>query len=144
VTVCTSQEVELPVPAAQDKLAELSYGLLLTEHQQAWQTAWQHSDIEIGGNIPAQLAVRYNLFQLFIAGSSTNDRVSVPAKTLSGFGYRGHIFWDTEIFILPFFTFTQPQFIDLSLSHFGWSETQSNSWGLSRSDVCLGKCCVWR
>ncbi|MCY7337937.1 MAG: HAD-IA family hydrolase [Chamaesiphon sp.] len=37
-----------------------------------------------------------------------NDRVSVPAKTLSGFGYRGHIFWDTEIFILPFFTFTQP------------------------------------
>ena len=36
------------------------------------------------------------------------DRVSVSAKTLSGFGYRGHIFWDTEVFILPFFTFTQP------------------------------------
>jgi beta-phosphoglucomutase len=52
--------------------------------------------------------VRYNLFQLLISASSHNDRVSVPAKTLSGFGYRGHIFWDTEIFILPFFTFTQP------------------------------------
>jgi kojibiose phosphorylase len=54
------------------------------------------------------LAVRYNLFQLLISASSHNDRVSVPAKTLSGFGYRGHIFWDTEIFILPFFTLTQP------------------------------------
>ena len=37
-----------------------------------------------------------------------NNRVSVPAKTLSGLGYRGHVFWDTEIFILPFFTLTQP------------------------------------
>lgn len=108
VTVYTSQETEIPVQAAQDKLAESSYTLLLSKHQQAWETTWYHSDIEIGGNISAQLAVRYNLFQLFIAASPINDRVSVPAKTLSGFGYRGHIFWDTEIFILPFFTFTQP------------------------------------
>ncbi len=108
VTVYTSQETELPVQAAQDKLAESSYVQLIADHQRAWQGAWHHSDIEIGGNIPAQLAVRYNLFQLLIAASPTNDRVSIPAKTLSGFGYRGHIFWDTEIFILPFFIFTQP------------------------------------
>jgi beta-phosphoglucomutase len=108
VTVFTSQETELPVVTAQAKLINSSYAILLAAHQQAWQAAWQHSDIEIGGNIPAQLAVRYNIFQLFIAASPHNDRVSVPAKTLSGFGYRGHIFWDTEIFMLPFFTFTQP------------------------------------
>lgn len=35
--------------------------------------------------------------------------MSIPAKTLSGFGYRGHVFWDTDIFILPFFTFTRPE-----------------------------------
>ncbi len=109
VTVFTSQEVKMPVQAAQDKLASLpSYPILFTAHQQAWQEVWQHSDIEIGGNSQAQLAVRYNLFQLFIGASPDNKRVSIPAKTLSGFGYRGHIFWDTEIFILPFFTFTQP------------------------------------
>ncbi|WP_373540992.1 beta-phosphoglucomutase [Chamaesiphon sp.] len=109
VTVFTSQEAELPVQAAQAKLAELpSYAVLLAAHQQAWNTVWQHSDIEIEGDLTAQLAVRYNLFQLFIAASPHNDRVSVPAKTLSGFGYRGHAFWDTEIFILPFFTLTQP------------------------------------
>jgi beta-phosphoglucomutase len=109
VTIFTSQETPEPVTAAKTKLAELpAYGTLLDAHQQAWNTVWQHSDIEIEGNSKAQLAVRYNLFQLLIAASPQNDHVSIPAKTLSGFGYRGHIFWDTEIFILPFFTLTQP------------------------------------
>ncbi len=109
VTVFTSQEVALPVQAAQTKLAALpSYAMLLDAHQQAWKAVWQQSDIEIEGDHTAQLAVRYNLFQLFIGAAADNDRVSIPAKTLSGFGYRGHAFWDTEIFTLPFFTLTQP------------------------------------
>jgi len=109
VTVFTSQETELPVQAAQTKLSALpSYTILLDAHRQSWKAVWQHSDIEIEGDRTAQLAVRYNLFQLFIGASADNDRVSIPAKTLSGFGYRGHAFWDTEIFTLPFFTFTQP------------------------------------
>ncbi len=115
VTVFTSRETKSPVQAAQTKLAQLpAYGILLAAHQQAWEAVWQQSDIEIEGDLTAQLAVRYNLFQLFIGGCTTQgsldtDPDSVPAKTLSGFGYRGHIFWDTEIFILPFFTFTQPE-----------------------------------
>jgi beta-phosphoglucomutase len=114
VTVFTSRESKSPVQAAQTKLATLpAYAILLVAHQQAWEVVWQQSDIEIEGDLDAQLAVRYNLFQLFIGGctnqgSLDTDPDSVPAKTLSGFGYRGHIFWDTEIFILPFFTFTQP------------------------------------
>jgi beta-phosphoglucomutase len=114
VTVFTSREAKSPVQAAQTKLAQLpAYPILLTAHQQAWDRVWEYSDIEIEGDLTAQLAVRYNLFQLFIGGctaqgSLNTDPDSVPAKTLSGFGYRGHIFWDTEIFILPFFTFTQP------------------------------------
>lgn len=116
VTLSTSQDVEFPVQVAQAKLSNLSsYAVLLIAHQQAWKEVWQQSDIEIEGDIKAQLAVRYNLFQLFIGACSHimgeclgNSRVSVPAKTLSGLGYRGHVFWDTEIFILPFFTLTQP------------------------------------
>ncbi len=114
VTVFTSRESKSPVQAAQAKLAALPvYPILLAAHQQAWEAVWQDSDIKIEGDINAQLAVRYNLFQLFIGGCTDRgslniDPDSVPAKTLSGFGYRGHIFWDTEIFILPFFTFTQP------------------------------------
>ncbi|WP_353933094.1 beta-phosphoglucomutase [Okeanomitos corallinicola TIOX110] len=110
VTVFTSQDVSEPVSAAQEKLSRLdNYISLHDANQQAWAEIWQQSDITIEGDSKAAFAVRYNLFQLLIAGSHQNETVSIPAKTLSGFGYHGHIFWDTEIFILPFFTFTQPE-----------------------------------
>jgi kojibiose phosphorylase len=109
VTVFTSQEIDTPVSAAQEKLTHLSdFATLLKANEQAWDEVWQQSDILIEGDSTATFAVRYNLFQLLIAGSRDDDKVSIPAKTLSGFGYRGHIFWDTEIFILPLFLFTQP------------------------------------
>ncbi|MEH2045825.1 beta-phosphoglucomutase [Nostoc sp.] len=109
VTVFTSREIETPVPAAQEKLTHLpDYATLLKAHKQAWDEVWQQSDILIEGDSTATFAVRYNLFQLLIAASRDDDKVSIPAKTLSGFGYRGHIFWDTEIFMQPLFLFTQP------------------------------------
>jgi beta-phosphoglucomutase len=109
VTIYTSRNIENPVQAAQDKLAGLpAYSILLKSHQEAWSQAWKHSDVVIEGDVRAALAVRYNIFQLLIAAPQHDDKVSIAAKTLSGFGYRGHVFWDTEIFILPFFTFTQP------------------------------------
>ncbi|MBD2436513.1 beta-phosphoglucomutase [Nostoc sp. FACHB-110] len=109
VTVFTSREVDTPVKAAQQKLAEITdYENLYNAHTQAWDAAWQESDILLEGDNTAAFAIRYNIFQLLIAAPRYDERVSIPAKTLSGFGYRGHIFWDTEIFILPFFTFTQP------------------------------------
>ncbi len=110
VTVFTSRDLETPAQAAWDKLQELaSYEELLKNHEQAWQEIWDCSDIIIEGSTQAQLAIRYNLFQLLICAPRHDDTVSIPAKTLSGFGYRGHIFWDTEFFILPFFLFTQPE-----------------------------------
>jgi beta-phosphoglucomutase len=109
VSIFTSNEVEEPVTAAKEKLVNLpDYITLIDANAQAWDEVWQQSDILIEGDITAAFAVRYNLFQLLIAAPRYNDQVSIPAKTLSGFGYHGHIFWDTEIFILPFFTFTQP------------------------------------
>jgi kojibiose phosphorylase len=109
VTVFTSRESENPANCACDKLQELpSYVDLRNHHEQAWEKIWYHSDIVIEGSSQAQLVLRYNLFQLLISAPRHDDRVSIPAKTLSGFGYRGHIFWDTEFFILPFFIFTQP------------------------------------
>ncbi|MEA5604318.1 beta-phosphoglucomutase [Nostoc sp. UHCC 0252] len=109
VTVFTSREINTPACAAQEKLAHLSdYATLKKANQQAWDEVWQQSDILIEGDSTAAFAVRYNLFQLLITAPPNDDRVSIPAKTLSGFGYRGHIFWDTEIFMLPLFIFTQP------------------------------------
>ncbi|MBD2690894.1 beta-phosphoglucomutase [Anabaena catenula] len=109
VTVFTSRDVEEPVTTAPAKLAQLpDYITLRNANEKAWAEVWQQSDIVIEGDITAAFAVRYNIFQLLIAAKRDDDKVSIPAKTLSGFGYHGHVFWDTEIFILPFFTFTQP------------------------------------
>ncbi|MBW4646872.1 MAG: beta-phosphoglucomutase [Goleter apudmare HA4340-LM2] len=109
VTVFTSREREIPIAAALERLAdEPSYATLLAAHIVAWEQVWQDSDIIIEGDRQAQLSVRYNLFQLLSVAPRHDDRVSIPPKTLSGFPYSGHIFWDTEIFILPFLTLTQP------------------------------------
>ncbi len=109
VAIFTSRDVAAPVQAAREKLAALNaYAALRAAHEAAWAAVWEDSDVRIEGDPVAQLAVRHSLFQILAAIPRHDDRVSVSAKTLSGFGYRGHVFWDTEIFLLPFLTYTQP------------------------------------
>lgn len=109
VAVYTSRDTQDPLDAALRRLETVpSYKTLFAAHISAWAIAWQKSDIVIEGDLKAQACVRHNLFQLLIAAPRHDDRVSIPAKTLSGFAYRGHVFWDTEIFIVPFFALTQP------------------------------------
>jgi trehalose/maltose hydrolase-like predicted phosphorylase len=84
------------------------WGQALAENRAAWEGEWARTDVEIEGDDEAQLALRFNLFQMLIAAPRIDDRVNIGAKTLSGFGYRGHSFWDTEIFMLPLFTYTAP------------------------------------
>ncbi|MEO1374920.1 MAG: beta-phosphoglucomutase [Cyanobacteria bacterium J06635_10] len=109
VTAYTSRETSTPAEIALIDLVEApSYTTLLATHIAAWERVWLDSDIIIEGDEKAQLSVRYNIFQIQVATPRHDYRVSIPPKTLSGFEYRGHIFWDTEIFILPLLTFTQP------------------------------------
>ncbi|MFB2937025.1 beta-phosphoglucomutase [Aerosakkonemataceae cyanobacterium BLCC-F154] len=118
VTVFTSRDCQNPAQTAQEKLKDLFYGwesgkgcyeMLRQLHSQAWKREWQICDVVIEGDAKAQLAVRYNLFQILAVAPRDDDTVSIPAKTLSGFAYRGHVFWDTEIFVVPFLTFTKPE-----------------------------------
>ena len=85
------------------------YDDLRAANETAWEREWEACNVTIEGDDEAGLALRYNLFQLLIAAPRHDDRVSIPAKTLSGFGYRGHVFWDTDIFVIPFFAYTRPQ-----------------------------------
>jgi trehalose/maltose hydrolase-like predicted phosphorylase len=75
----------------------------------AWAARWERCDVEIEGDDELTLAVRFCLYHLVIAGPRDDDRVSIGAKALSGPGYWGHVFWDTDAFILPFFTYTAPE-----------------------------------
>ncbi|HSN78029.1 MAG TPA: hypothetical protein VL334_23390, partial [Anaerolineae bacterium] len=101
-----------PVAAARQKAqtaAAAGYTALRAANDAAWAQVWQDMDVVIEGDIEAQLAMRFNIFQLVIAAPRWTDRASIGAKTLSGFGYRHHVFWDTEIFILPMFAYAQPE-----------------------------------
>ena len=112
VCLYTSRDVEDPPRAAREKLANLAgirWEALAQANRAAWEAEWERSDVILEGDDDAQLALRFNLYQLLIAAPRQDARVSIGAKTLSGFGYRGHVFWDTEIFMLPFFTFTRPE-----------------------------------
>jgi len=114
VTMYTSRDGVEPLSTAlqhhQELLNDRSqiYDHLLEQHQEAWYHFWQQADIIIEGDEKAQIGVRYNLYQLRINASSHDSRYSIAAKGMTGFGYRGHVFHDTEIFVLPFFTYAQP------------------------------------
>ncbi|KJL41665.1 glycoside hydrolase family 65 protein [Microbacterium trichothecenolyticum] len=76
--------------------------------QRAWLDAfWERSDVRIGGHDDLQQATRWCLFQLAQA-SARADGQGVPAKGMTGSGYSGHYFWDTEIYVLPFLAYTTP------------------------------------
>jgi trehalose/maltose hydrolase-like predicted phosphorylase len=84
------------------------FDALLQQHQEAWRRFWEVSDIVIEGDEKAQQAIRYNIYQLRISASHHDSRYSVAAKGLTGFGYHGHIFHDTEIFMLPYYVYVHP------------------------------------
>jgi alpha,alpha-trehalose phosphorylase len=78
--------------------------------QREWLDAfWERSDVEIEGQPEIQQATRWNLFMLAQAAARA-DSSGVPAKGLTGSGYSGHYFWDTEIYVMPFLTYTSPLF----------------------------------
>ena len=70
-------------------------------------TVLEAADIQLDGDDGLQQGLRYNLFSLF-QSAGRDGRTSIAAKGLTGEGYEGHYFWDTEIYVLPFFTYTQP------------------------------------
>ncbi len=78
------------------------------EHAEKWGKRWLEADVRLSGNPEDQRALRFCIFHLLIAGSERYEW-SIPAKTLSGEGYGGHIFWDAEIYMLPFFAHTLPR-----------------------------------
>jgi len=109
VGVATSRDTDDPLKLALEHAANApAWNKALMQQEQAWAEEWKRSDILIEGDDEAQLAIRFSLFQLLIAAPRHNNNVNIGAKTLSGFGYRGHSFWDTEIFMLPVFIYTAP------------------------------------
>ncbi|MBM2810295.1 MAG: Maltose phosphorylase [Chloroflexi bacterium] len=82
---------------------------LIEEHERAWAERWSASDVEVVGDDYAQRALRFAIYHLISTANPDDEKVSVGARALTGEGYLGHVFWDTDIFLLPFYTFTWPR-----------------------------------
>jgi len=80
---------------------------LLAEQREYLDTFWERSAVELDGDLEIEQAVRFALFHILQAGARAEGR-AIPAKGLTGSGYDGHAFWDTESFVLPMLTYTFP------------------------------------
>ena len=87
-----------------------SYNELFKRSEAKWQEYFEKSKIDIGtDDIYVKTSINFALYHLRIMVKVDDNRVGIGAKALSGEGYKGHSFWDTELFILPYFTYTHPE-----------------------------------
>lgn len=101
-----------PAVRASAKAAEatgLGYEALREAHCTVWADRWERADMRIAGDPESLHALRYSLYQLLSAAPFHSEYLSIPARALSGQVYKGAVFWDTEIFMLPFFLAVFPE-----------------------------------
>jgi alpha,alpha-trehalose phosphorylase len=99
-----------------DRARQAGYVSALSEHQRRVTDFWERSDVVWQGGAVAQQALRFNLFGVLQASART-EGYGVPAKGLTGTGYEGHYFWDTEAYVLPFLIHTMPEVARSLLMH---------------------------
>lgn len=92
-----------------DAFVQRGFEQELAEHFKVYEEMWKEADIQIQGDFDLDRAVRFNIFHLMSTGNEHDDRVNVGAKLLHGEEYGGHAFWDTELFMLPFFAYVFPK-----------------------------------
>jgi alpha,alpha-trehalose phosphorylase len=98
---------------------EAGFDEVVDEQKKFMKEFWKKGDIQIKGYASMQQAIRFNLFHMLQAAGRTEDS-GVPAKGLTGLGYEGHYFWDSEIYIMPFFMYTFPR-VARNLLHFRYT-----------------------
>jgi alpha,alpha-trehalose phosphorylase len=100
-----------------DRIVSQGFPQLLASQEQYMEDFWRRSDVRVKdiredrtkrSTVEIQQAIRFNLFHILQASARAED-TGVPAKGLTGQAYEGHYFWDTEIYLLPFLTYTSPR-----------------------------------
>lgn len=113
-SVCTSLDVnpkriKSAALNSAKKAVRLGFDKMLVRHVRQWREKWKSCDVTIDGDPEVEKALRFNIYHMLICGNKKNGRASIGAKTLSSEGYRGHVFWDFELFNLPLFIYTDPE-----------------------------------
>ncbi|MDR0197773.1 MAG: glycoside hydrolase family 65 protein [Oscillospiraceae bacterium] len=101
-------EPEAAARSALEKAAGAGFDALSERQAEYARAFWEAADVEIDGDDSVRQGLRFNLFHL-MQSANRDGKAGMGAKGLSGEGYEGHYFWDTEIYVLPVFTHTFPE-----------------------------------
>ena len=110
--VCTSLDGPEPAGEAAEacrRAAEKGFDKCLSEHEAAWEAVWDACEIRMDGAGEAETYLRASQYHLNACAPRHARDMSIPARGLSGQTYKGAVFWDSEIFLMPMFLYTQPQ-----------------------------------
>jgi trehalose/maltose hydrolase-like predicted phosphorylase len=111
ISFCPVHNNLTPVTSAADHVsAAMCAGIqpALSAHEAEWCARVESANIEVKGDDALQQALRFGAYHLISAANPEDSRVSIGARALTGRGYKGHVFWDTEIYMLPFYIATHP------------------------------------
>lgn len=108
--VYTTNDEADPLTAVKTALQENpDFDVLLTSHKEAWKKIWDVGQVELEGDDMARDCINYSLYHLNCIAPRHRNDLSIPARGLSGQTYKGAVFWDSEMFILDYFLYTQPE-----------------------------------
>jgi alpha,alpha-trehalose phosphorylase len=133
-----------------ERAAEAGFDALLKEHADYWTGFWNDADLQIEGDDAAQQGVRFALFQL--AQSTGRDgKTNCGANGLTGEAYNGHVFWDSEMYIMPAFLYSRPEIARsmMSYRHHILPEARKRAKELEHEGACFswesisGEECGW-
>lgn len=119
---CVQSSLNHPAEAllatCEEKLAianTVGFEKLKETQKVSWANKWLQSDIQIEGDVKAQQAIRFNIFQLFQTYTGTDSRLNIGPKGFTGEKYAGATYWDTEAYCIPFYLSTTPQEVGRNL-----------------------------
>ncbi len=150
--VATSRDLVIrPATDWMRQAESLSYEQLHAEHAALWRKRWADCDVVIEGDDRAQLALRTSLYHLLRAHVPNDDRVAIDGKGYAGEAYWGRYFWDTEMFLLPFYLYTEPErartLVDFRVNALGGARKNAERYGYAgaryawESDADGDECC---
>jgi kojibiose phosphorylase len=129
----------------------MEYDRLFEQHTEEWSRRWNASDVVLEGDEKSQLAMRASIFHLLRAHVPNDTRVAIDAKGYAGEAYWGRFFWDTEMYLLPFFALTQPSWsktlVDFRVQSLEGAKQNARRYGYSgaryawESDPAGLECC---
>jgi beta-phosphoglucomutase family hydrolase len=143
VAVYTSRDTADPRRAAIEHIRALGWEAFedaIEAHRTRWQETWERTDVRIAGSAATEQALRFNAYHL-VSAADRDPRVSVGARALTGRAYEGHVFWDVEIFKLPFYLHTCPDVAQTLLRY--RHHTLDGARRRAGELGCRGACYAW-